>query len=284
MKIITTISEMQEFSRGARAGGKTIGFVPTMGYLHEGHLSLVRAAREECDIVVLSIYVNPIQFCAGEDLDKYPRDIERDKALAEKEGADVIYAPDDGAMYPAGYATRIEVKAKLINTMCGVSRPGHFIGVTTIVNKLFNIVCPDKAYFGQKDAQQVVVIKKMVEDLNIPVEIRTMPVVREADGLAMSSRNSYLSKEERKQALGIYRAVKKAEEMIAAGELSADRIKGEMSVILREGKDVRIDYIEIVDAGDLEEVERVNESTLIAIAAHVGKTRLIDNMIIESLS
>jgi pantoate--beta-alanine ligase len=284
MKTITSISDMQEYSLKAKLEGKSIGFVPTMGYLHEGHMSLVRAAREECDIVVLSIYVNPIQFSAGEDFEKYPRDFDKDKALAEAEGVDIIYSPDDNAMYPSGYATRIEVESKMIHTMCGVSRPGHFIGVTTIVNKLFNIVSPDKAYFGQKDAQQAVVIKKMVKDLNLPVEIRTMPIIREEDGLAMSSRNKYLSEGERSQALSISKAIAKAQEMISSGELFSDSIKGEMSVILREGQDVRIDYIEIVNAEDLEEVRSVKDNTLIAVAAHVGKTRLIDNVTIDSVN
>jgi pantoate--beta-alanine ligase len=283
MKVLTKIKEMREFSREAKKNGKTIGFVPTMGYLHEGHLSLVRAAKEECDLVVMSIYVNPMQFGPGEDLDKYPRDLERDKSLAEKEGVDVIFRPLSGEIYPGGYTTDVVVTGPLTETMCGVSRPGHFKGVTTIVAKLFNIVEPDKAYFGQKDAQQAVVVKRMVQDLNIPVEVRVMPIVRESDGLAMSSRNSYLSAGNRQQALGLFRSIKKAKEMITEGEVSADSIKQGMRSVLEEGEDVRVDYVEIVDADTLAPLDKIQDNTLIAIAAYVGNTRLIDNTIIKGV-
>lgn len=253
-----------------------------MGYLHDGHLSLARAAREECDIVVMSIFVNPAQFGPGEDLDKYPRDMERDRRLAAEEGVDVIFAPSAEEMYPGGYATYVEVSGALTETFCGGSRPGHFRGVATVVAKLLNIVAPDKSYFGQKDAQQALVIKRMAGDLNMPGEIRIVPIVREPDGLALSSRNTYLSEDERRQAPGIFRSLKRAEELASAGELSAARIKEEIRKILRQGRDIRIDYIEIVDADTLEPVETVKGNTLVAIAAFVGKTRLIDNVVISS--
>jgi pantoate--beta-alanine ligase len=281
MNLITKISEMREFSREAKEEGKTIGFVPTMGYLHEGHLSLVRAAKEECDRVVMSIYVNPMQFGPEEDLDKYPRDMERDKDLAEKEGIDVIFAPLSGEMYPGGYTTDVDVTGTITETLCGISRPGHFKGVTTIVAKLFNIVGPDKAYFGQKDAQQAVAVKRMVRDLNIPVEVRVMPTVREDDGLAMSSRNSYLSDDQRHQALGLFKALESAKEMISAGEVSAIIIKQKLKSILEEGKDVRVDYVEVVDTDTLEPSDEVQDNTLIAVAAYVGDARLIDNIVIK---
>ena len=271
---------MREYSREARRKGRTIGFVPTMGYLHEGHLSLIRAAREECDIVVVSIFVNPAQFAPGEDLDRYPRDMEQDERLAEKEEVDVIFTPSTGEMYPDGHAACVEMTGPLTETLCGVSRPGHFRGVITVCAKLFNIVRPHKSYFGQKDAQQAAVIKHMVRDLNMPVEICTMPVVREKDGLAMSSRNIYLSGGERQQALGLSRSLERAEKMITGGEVSAEGIKEEIRKVLRESKDIRIDYVEVVDADSLESLETVADNTLIAIAAFVGDTRLIDNIVI----
>ncbi|RKY42443.1 MAG: pantoate--beta-alanine ligase [Candidatus Makaraimicrobium thalassicum] len=282
MQLITSVDNMRKYSRNARQGGRTTGFVPTMGYLHEGHLSLVRAARKECDVVVMSIFVNPDQFGPGEDFDKYPRDMQRDRRLAEEEGVDAVFAPSAGEMYPDGYATYVEVTGGITEKLCGGSRPGHFRGVTTVVAKLFNAVLPDKSYFGQKDAAQAVVIKRMVRDLNMPVDIRVMPIVREVDGLAMSSRNTYLSEDARPQALGLFRSLKLAEKMIASGELSAGRIKEEMRKLLEAGKDVRIDYIEIADAESLESLENVTDNALIAVAAFVGTTRLIDNVIIRN--
>ncbi len=272
---------MRDYSRKARQEGKTIGFVPTMGYLHGGHLSLVRAAREECDIVVVSIFVNPTQFAPGEDFSEYPRDMERDKRLAGEEGADVIFAPSAGEMYPEGSITYVEVTGPLTETLCGRSRPGHFRGVTTVVAKLFDIVQPHVSYFGQKDAQQAAVVKRMVKDLNIPLEIRVMPIIREEDGLAMSSRNTYLSVDERRQALGLFLSLERAKEMVAGGDISAKRIKEEMEKNLRKGKDVRIDYVEIVDAENLAPLETVKNNTLIAVAVFVGGTRLIDNVVIR---
>ena len=281
MRVITTLDEMRGYSREARTDGKIVGFVPTMGYLHDGHLSLIAAAREECDVVVVSIFVNPGQFSPDEDFDAYPRDMERDKKLAEGAGADIIFAPSAEDIYTDSFVTNVEITGVLTESLCGRSRPGHFKGVTTVVAKLFNIVEPDISYFGQKDAQQTVVIKKMVEDLNMPVSIRVMPVVREKDGLAMSSRNSYLSPEERHQALGLVRSLERAKEMTLEGEFSLDRIREEMTMVIEKGKDVNLDYIEIVDAQTLEPVESVKGGMLIAVAAFVGGTRLIDNVVIE---
>lgn len=281
MRIITSINDMTEFSRGAEREGRSIGFVPTMGYLHEGHMSLCRAARSECDIVVLSIFVNPAQFGPGEDLDKYPRDMGRDRRLAEKEGVDVIFAPEVGEMYPAGSNTYVEIEGPLAGALCARSRPGHFRGVATVVAKLFNIVAPGRSYFGQKDAQQAAIVKRMAGDLNMPVSIRVCPIVREEDGLAMSSRNVYLSREERKSALALYRSLERAEEMARGGERSAARVREEVLKVLGSEKDIRVDYAEIVDADTLEAVEEIKDNTLVALAAFVRKTRLIDNVIIR---
>jgi pantoate--beta-alanine ligase len=281
MQIITRIEEMKQYSRRAWQNGKTIGFVPTMGYLHDGHMSLISAARKECDVVVVSIFVNPAQFGPGEDFDKYPRDMERDSKIAEEAGADCIFNPETEAMYPGGCITYIEVKGLLAEGLCARSRPGHFRGVATIVAKLFNIVMPDKSYFGQKDAQQAAIIRKMVQDLNMDTEICIMPIVREEDDLAMSSRNTYLSEKERHQALGIYHSLDKAQELVSRGTRSVDEIKKEMKGILLEGDKVRVDYIEAVDAVTFQPLEKVKDNTLIAVAAFVGDTRLIDNIVIR---
>ena len=280
MKQIYTISEIREYVEKAHLENKVIGFVPTLGYLHDGHLSLVRGAREECDVVIVCIFVNPTQFGPGEDFDKYPRDIERDKGLAAGEGVDVIFTPSVEEIYPDGFDVSVELESPVTEIMCGRSRPGHFNGVMTIVAKLFNIVEPDKSYFGQKDAQQSFIIKRMTKGLNFPVEIRVMPIAREEDGLAMSSRNIYLSEEERPQALGLVRSLKRAEEMVSGGEVSAEVIKEEMKKILLEGKDVKIDYIETVDWDSLEPVDAAGDNTLIAVAAFIGNTRLIDNIVV----
>ncbi|MBD3426312.1 MAG: pantoate--beta-alanine ligase [Candidatus Omnitrophica bacterium] len=282
MKIITEISKMRQFSRDSHGKGASVGFVPTMGYLHEGHLSLVRAAGEECDTVVMSIFVNPTQFGPGEDLDRYPRDMERDTELAEKEGVDAVFVPSVEEMYPQDHNTNIEVSGHLTEGLCGAFRPGHFRGVTTVVGKLFNIVNPDKAYFGQKDAQQAAVIRRMVRDLNMPVEVRVMPIVREKDGLAMSSRNSYLSPGQRHQALALYKSLERAREMILAGEDSAGKVKDELKKILLDEARLRIDYAEIIDAESFRPVERIKGKALIAAAVYVGETRLIDNVMVGS--
>ncbi len=281
MRLIKTIKAMREFSLKARQEGRTIGFVPTMGYLHEGHLSLIAAAKKECDTVVVSVFVNPTQFGEGEDLDNYPRDIERDMRLAGEEGTDAIFIPSVEEMYPAGDLTRVEADKTLTGILCGRTRPGHFDGVVTVVAKLFDIVQPDRAYFGQKDAQQTVVIKQMVRDLDLPVEIRVMPIVRESDGLAMSSRNVNLDPDQRLQALALYRALEKAKGLVAGGERSVANIKEEMLSLLSEGKDISIDYIEGVDADTLRPVNEVQDNMLLAVAAFVGGTRLIDSAIIN---
>jgi pantoate--beta-alanine ligase len=279
MQFIKMVSEMKEFSRKARERGKKIGFVPTMGYLHEGHMSLVKAAREECDLIIMSIFVNPAQFAPEEDFDKYPRDMERDKRIAEEGGVDCIFAPSSGEMYPEGHITYIEPEGPAARVLCGRSRPGHFRGVTTVVAKLFNIVKPHRSYFGQKDAQQAALIKQMVKDLNMDTDIKVMPIVRESDNLAMSSRNTYLSRDERGAALALYGSLEHAESMIKEGEFSSGKVKEEMKKILFK-KGLKIDYVDIVDADSLEEVDKIKNNTLIAIAAFAGKTRLIDNVII----
>ncbi|GAW92212.1 pantoate--beta-alanine ligase [Calderihabitans maritimus] len=280
MRVINSISGLREYLEPCRKKGKTIGFVPTMGYFHEGHLSLMRQARKDCDVVVVSIFVNPIQFGAGEDYEEYPRDIDRDSKLAEKVGVDVIFAPAVREMYPEGYSTFVEVE-NLTEGLCGRSRPGHFRGVTTVVTKLFNIVQPDKAYFGQKDAQQAMVIRKMVADLNMPLEVIVLPTVREADGLAMSSRNVYLTPEQRKSATVLYRSLQLAKNLIEAGERSVAAVVERVKQEINAEPLAKIDYVEIRRADDLAQVEKIEGKILIALAVFIGKTRLIDNEIVE---
>jgi pantoate--beta-alanine ligase len=258
-------------------GGKTVGFVPTMGALHEGHASLIRAARKECDIVVVSIFVNPAQFGPKEDFAKYPRPFEADCRVCEREGADVVFTTTPEEMYPAGYETYV-AQERLTKALCGKSRPTHFRGVLTVVLKLFNIVAPDSAYFGQKDAQQVLVIKRMVADLNSPVKIATIPTSRERDGLAMSSRNAYLSPEERRDAACLYEALCRAREMLAAGERDAGKVRDEMRRIIESRGSARIDYVEIADPRNLETIDRISGDVLVAVAVYMGGTRLIDNI------
>lgn len=279
MRIIEKVKEMKLFSEMARREGKSIGFVPTMGYLHEGHLSLVRRARAENDVVVVSVFVNPIQFGPNEDYDRYPRDFERDKMLLEKEGVDCVFYPSVEEMYPQDFSTYVE-ETVLSKPLCGRSRPGHFRGVCTVVAKLFNIVKPHRAYFGQKDAQQFRVLRRMVRDLNMDVEMIECPIVREPDGLAMSSRNVYLSPEERGQALALYRSLKLAEELFTKGERDALKIKREMEEFLRGFDKVKVDYVEIVDEETLEPVSKIEKKVIVAVAAWVGKARLIDNVIL----
>ena len=265
-----------------RREGKTIGFVPTMGYLHEGHLSLIRKARKENDYVVISIFVNPAQFGPREDFTKYPRNFLRDKKLARSCGVDSIFYPSAKAMYPQGYKTSVLVE-DLSNVLCGARRPGHFRGVTTVVLKLFNIVGPDAAYFGRKDAQQAIIIKKMVEDLNLPVKIKVLPIVREKDGLAMSSRNTYLSKQERENATILYNSLQTAVGMIKSGDKDPRKITAAVRKMIKAKRGARIDYIKIVDFDTLKEVKKIKARSLIAVAVFIGKTRLIDNIIISSL-
>ena len=274
MRTIRTVAEL----RSELAGRERIGLVPTMGFLHEGHLSLIRRAREECATVVVSLFVNPKQFGEGEDLDAYPRDEVRDAALAEECGADILFAPEASEVYPDGFATTVEV-AGLTDVLCGAARPAHFAGVTTVVTKLFNIVAPHVAYFGQKDAQQALVIRKLVRDLDIPVRIEIRPTVREADGLALSSRNAYLSPSERERALGLSRALRAAEAAVAEGRIAADDVLAAAREQLQQ-VGLEPEYLELRSAKDLAPVERVNGSTLLAIAAQVGRARLIDNTIL----
>lgn len=281
MKAVSTIKELREELKSYRKEGKSVGLVPTMGYFHEGHLSLMRRARSECDVVVVSLYVNPIQFGAEEDFKEYPRDFNQDKDLVAKEGADFLFAPSDQEMYPNQQLTFVEV-AKITEGLCGAHRPGHFKGVATVCAKLFNIVCPNKAYFGQKDAQQALVVKKMVEDLNFNVEMVICPTARETDGLAMSSRNTYLSPKERKQALVLYNSLKLAEDLVRGGERSSKLVKDKMQEIIGKEPKVKLEYLSVYDGRTLEEVDSLEGETLIALAARVGSTRLIDNIVLRS--
>lgn len=280
MKIIETVKEMQEISNRTIGMGKSIGFVPTMGYLHQGHMSLIKKAREENDFVVVSIFVNPTQFGIGEDLETYPRDLQRDSILCENEGADILFYPSTREMYSLHYKTYVEVE-DITKVLCGASRPGHFKGVTTVITKLFNIVKPHRAYFGQKDAQQLAVIQQMVEDLNFDVTIVPCPIVREEDGLAMSSRNTYLDAEQRKAALILSKTLFKAKEMIDGGMRSAAGVIDFMTQNIQSEPLATIDYIEIVDAKTLEKVIHIKGDVLIALAVKIGKTRLIDNLRLE---
>jgi pantoate--beta-alanine ligase len=281
MLIFKTIAEAQSACAQLRGEGRILGLVPTMGALHEGHLSLVRAAKAECDIAAVSIFVNPTQFGPNEDFSKYPRTFEEDCALLEREGVDLIFAPTVDDMYPAGASTFVLVEG-VSDRLDGASRPGHFRGVTTVVSKLFHIVCPHKAFFGQKDAAQVAVLRKMVRDLNFPPQLVVCPIVREADGLAMSSRNRYLSEKERQQALVLHRALGEVEKRAAAGETkSSALIEAARSVIASEPA-VRIDYVAIVDPDTLIDISDVRSGALVAVAAFVGTTRLIDNALIAA--
>ncbi|MBZ5678539.1 MAG: pantoate--beta-alanine ligase [Acidobacteriia bacterium] len=279
MRICTTIDVMRNASRAARREGKRLGFVPTMGALHEGHLSLVRAARAACGIVAASIFVNPTQFGPNEDLAKYPRSFERDRKLLEEEGVELLFAPPVEEMYPAGAVTWVTVE-ELSGKLDGRSRPGHLRGVTTIVSKLFHVVEPDVAFFGQKDAAQVAIIRHMVRDLKFPVEIVVCPIVREADGLAMSSRNAYLDPEQRRQALVLHRTLMLVKELVDRGERRAATLVAAAREEFTREPAVRLDYFEIVDAGSLDPVEDVSSGALVAVAAYVGTTRLIDNVVL----
>ncbi len=279
MLILTTAKEMQGACQELRAQGKHIGLVPTMGALHEGHLSLVRAAREGGNIVAVSIFVNPTQFAPNEDLSTYPRTIEQDCAFLEAENVDLLFAPSVEEMYSAGASTFVEVEG-VSERLDGASRPGHFRGVTTIVSKLFNIVSPERAYFGQKDAAQVAVLRKMVRDLNFNLEIVVCPIVREADGLALSSRNVYLDPEQRGQALVLSRALARVKDLVSVGQWSAATLLQEARAVLASEPAVRVDYLAAVDPDTLEDVDGVRGGALVAVAAWVGTTRLIDNLLV----
>lgn len=283
MKIITKPQEMQEQIISLKKEGKTIGFVPTMGALHEGHLSLVREARKQNSIVVVSIFVNPIQFGPQEDFDRYPRPFEKDKQLLEKEKVDYLFYPDYREIYPADYSTYILVENPFTEKLCGAKRPGHFRGVATVVGMLFHICLPDKAYFGLKDYQQVLVIQKMVTDLRFPVTIVPMPIYREEDGLAMSSRNQYLTPEERKKAPILYKTLLEIEQKIHSGITNSETLLIEAKRKIESVEGTRIDYIEIVDYQTLEPIKQIqkNQTVLIALAVFFGKTRLIDNLLVK---
>ena len=280
MRVIKDISQMQKIAEDLRQQKKTIGFVPTMGFLHKGHLSLINQSKKIADVTVVSIYVNPTQFSPNEDFDKYPRDFKRDKLLCEMAGVDIVFYPDHERMYLSNHFTYV-ITDQLASKLCGKSRPTHFRGVTTIVAKLFNIVKPHYAFFGQKDAQQCFIIQRMVNDLNFDVQIIIAPTKREPDGLAMSSRNKYLSSQHRKDAAIIYSSLKKAGELIQSGIKQSKLIMDSIHNNLQSVPDLKIDYVSIVNMNNLEPVENITEQTLIAVAAYFGSTRLIDNIIIN---
>jgi len=280
MEIIRTIEWMKQIAHDARAKEHVLGLIPTMGALHEGHVSLVRAAKQDCSPVVASIFVNPMQFGPGEDLQKYPRTFERDAAALEKLGVNYLFAPEASEMYPNGFRTSVSVEG-LSDRLEGRSRPGHFRGVTTVVLKLFEIVQPQRAYFGRKDAQQLRIIRQMAADLNLDTQIITCPIVREPDGLAMSSRNAYLQGDARRAATVLYRALVSAKKEIEAGQIEAARLVEIMRQVFEKEPNAALDYAEIVDADTLEPVLRLRKTCLALVAAFVGKTRLIDNALIE---
>ena len=280
MKIVTTIKEMQTYSKQTLKSGKTIGFVPTMGYLHEGHMSLVEEAVKRNDCVIMSIFVNPLQFGPDEDFDRYPRDLKHDEELAKQAGVDVLFYPNVEEMYPKERTTRLTVQAR-VDTLCGESRPGHFDGVATVVMKLLQIVLPDRAYFGMKDAQQVAVIKGLVEDFNIPVEIVACPIIREEDGLAKSSRNVYLTPTERKEAIQLSRSLDEATKAIELGETNPATIKDLILSLLSQTSGI-VDYVEVLSYPDLETIEVMKGNIIIAVAVQFSAARLIDNKVTTS--
>ena len=280
MKVVGTIKEVRELVKEWKKNGETVGFVPTMGYLHEGHGSLITKARENNDKVVVSIFVNPMQFGPTEDLDSYPRDLEKDSKFCESLGADLIFHPEPEEMYHDDFSSYVDMSV-LTEELCGLSRPVHFRGVCTVVTKLFNIVQPDNAYFGQKDAQQLAIIKHMVQDLNMDINVVGCPIVREEDGLAKSSRNTYLSPEERKAALILSKTVKLAKELIDAGEKDADVVVAKMKENIETEPMAKIDYVKAVNGLTMQQQKAIKAPMLIAMAVYIGKTRLIDNMILD---
>ena len=280
MKVVGTIKEVRELVKEWKKNGETVGFVPTMGYLHEGHGSLITKARENNDKVVVSIFVNPMQFGPTEDLDSYPRDLEKDSKFCESLGADLIFHPEPEEMYHDDFSSYVDMSV-LTEELCGLSRPVQFRGVCTVVTKLFNIVQPDNAYFGQKDAQQLAIIKHMVQDLNMDINVVGCPIVREEDGLAKSSRNTYLSPEERKAALILSKTVKLAKELIDAGEKDADVVVAKMKENIETEPMAKIDYVKAVNGLTMQQQKEIKAPMLIAMAVYIGKTRLIDNMILD---
>lgn len=281
MNTITKIEKMRSVVKALKSERKTIGLVPTMGYLHEGHLSLVRESVKKADCTVVSVFVNPTQFGPTEDFEEYPRDMKRDSEILENEGVDYVFDPEAEEMYPEGYKTYVEVH-NLQDRLCGHSRPGHFRGVATVVLKLFNIVNPDFSFFGQKDAQQAIILKKMVQDLDIEVKIEVLPIIREEDGLALSSRNAYLNTEERRAALVLSKSLGEAQKMIEKGERDVESIIKRMKEIIKGEPLARIDYIEIVDMDNLNPLTRIGKKALVALAVFIGKVRLIDNVIVHT--
>ncbi|OGP53204.1 MAG: pantoate--beta-alanine ligase [Deltaproteobacteria bacterium RBG_13_52_11] len=280
MEIIAQAKEMQRRSEQRRREGMIIAFVPTMGYLHTGHLSLMREGRKRGDVLAISIFVNPTQFGPGEDYGRYPRDLKQDLKLVQGAGVDIVFTPSAQEMYSDGFQTSVDVE-RVTQNLCGISRPHHFRGVTTVVAKLFNIVKPHLAFFGQKDYQQLITIKQMVEDLNMDIEVIGMPTIREPDGLAMSSRNAYLNSKKRKEVLSLYRSLGKAEELFGQGERSAATILQEVRRIIEQENSVTIDYVKICDARTLEDIDEIKGEAVIAVAVKIGKTRLIDNIILK---
>jgi pantoate--beta-alanine ligase len=280
MKVAKTIKSVRNLVKAARSKGKKIGFVPTMGALHIGHISLIETAVKKCDFVVVSIFVNPTQFSPGEDFEKYPRPLKADLQICRKAGVDVVFTPTAKQMYPQENLTWVNVE-KLTEQLCGQLRPGHFRGVITVCAKLFNIVAPDIAFFGQKDAQQAIVIKRMVADLNMPLKIVVCPTVRQPDGLAVSSRNQYLTKQQKKDAAYIYKSLQKCKKIIKQGGTDAKEIICEMRKVLNQVPSIKIEYISIVDAETLQDVDRVTGKVLAAVAVKIGSTRLIDNILVD---
>lgn len=280
MQLFSTVQEMHEYSREQRALGKSIGFVPTMGCLHEGHLTLMKEAKKNCDVVIASVFVNPIQFGPNEDYDAYPRQIERDALALEQVGVDALFCPSVKEMYPKGYHTYIEVENEFTNKLCGAKRPGHFRGVATVVTKLMNITAAEHAFFGQKDAQQVVVLSRVVADLNLPIQIHMVPIVREPSGLAYSSRNAYLSSIEKKQALILSQSLQKAKTAYLAGERNRECLIQVVTETLAQEKMAVVDYVQAYTFPELEEFSSYTGKIIIAIAVYIGKTRLIDNIIL----
>jgi pantoate--beta-alanine ligase len=281
MEIAKTIESVKTLVKAARSQGKKIGMVPTMGDLHIGHISLIEAAARKCDFVVVSIFVNPTQFCPGEDFEKYPRPIDEDLEICRKTGVDVVFAPTKEQMYEKENLTWVNVE-RLTKPLCGQFRPGHFRGVTTVCAKLFNIIEPDIAFFGQKDGQQAIVIKRMVADLNMPLEIIVCPTVRQPDGLAVSSRNKYLTEQQKKDATHIYESLQKCQEMIDAGIKDTKKIITQMRKILSRASSIKIEYVSIVDAETLEKIDHIDRHVLAAVAVRIGQARLIDNILVDA--
>lgn len=281
MTVATNISEVRQQVKDWKRNGLTVGLVPTMGYLHEGHASLIKTSVEYCDKTVVSVFLNPTQFAPNEDLESYPRDFDNDKKLCEEMGADLVFHPEVSEMYDEDSSTFVEILSDMPKQLCGKTRPIHFRGVCTVVSKLFNIVTPDRAFFGEKDAQQLAIIRKMVKDMSYGIEIIGCPIVRESDGLAKSSRNTYLSDEERKAALCLSKAVNLGKEIIANGEKNAETVLSKMKELINAEPLAKIDYVEAVDGVTMNPVKEIKENTLVAMAVYIGKTRLIDNFSVK---